>query len=265
MPNCIVVPCYNEATRLDISAFVRFLQANVEISIVFVNDGSSDRTLTMLKQIRDQVVGQVEVIDKKTNTGKAEAVRSGILHALSKPEVAYVGYWDADLATPLSAVNEMLDIFARRPEIEVIIGSRVRLLGRRIERRLMRHYLGRVFATFASLVLQLPVYDTQCGAKLFRVSPQLTRMLQEPFQSRWIFDVELIARFVKSHSSGSKRMEDLIYELPLDCWIDVPGSKLRIIDFGRAFKDLLVIWRDYTIRHANRPKTYSGGNDEPFV
>lgn len=243
---CIVVPCYNEALRLDTGAFLAFLQENFDISVVFVNDGSSDDTLAVLEQLRGQLAAQVDVLDKKTNAGKAEAVRSGVLHALHKPGVAYVGYWDADLATPLGAVNQMSEVFARRPEIEVVIGSRVRLLGRRIERSGVRHYLGRVFATFASIVLDLPVYDTQCGAKLFRVTPDVSRIWQEPFQSRWIFDVELIARFLECHAVGSGRPGALIYEAPLDSWVEVPGSKLRMIDFARAVKDLYTIWQDRT-------------------
>ena len=110
----------------------------------------------------------------------------------------------------------------------------------------MRHYLGRVFATVASLVLGLPVYDTQCGAKLFRATRELREILSEPFLSRWIFDVEIIARFVQQHGSDRDQVQNRIYEFPLCVWRDVPGTKLKPADFLRAGRELWAIRKQYT-------------------
>ena len=121
----------------------------------------------------------------------------------------------------------------------MVFGARVKLLGRTVERRRIRHYLGRVFATAASACLALPIYDTQCGAKLFRRTPELMISLAEPFRSRWIFDVELIARFIKL--KGARAMSTEIHEYPLEIWTDVAGSKVRPQDFARALYELVQI------------------------
>lgn len=126
-----------------------------------------------------------------------------------------------------------------------MIGARVKLLSCHIERNAVRHYLGRVFATFASMTLELPIYDTQCGAKLFRMTPMLDPVLEKPFLSRWIFDVELIARMVQAQPRSGKRVQDCLYEFPLQCWRDVPGSKLKSGDFLRAIRELWQIRREY--------------------
>jgi dolichyl-phosphate beta-glucosyltransferase len=136
-------------------------------------------------------------------------------------------------------------VLEERPEIEVVLGSRVRLLGRRIERRAARHYLGRVFATGASLTLGLPVYDTQCGAKLLRATASTRQVFATPFLARWVFDVELLARYGQAVAGQAPPLERRVYELPLQQWTDVAGSKVRPWDFVRSGLQLLRIWRSY--------------------
>jgi glycosyltransferase involved in cell wall biosynthesis len=186
----------------------------------------------------------VTLLRQPRNTGKGEAVRGGLLEALGQG-FKYVGFFDADLSTPLEVVSEFCAIMDRDPQVAMVVGARVRLLGREIERRAIRHYSGRVFATAASLLLNLPVYDTQCGAKLFRATPELKQILHQPFLSRWIFDVEIIARFIRSRRArGAVPVERSIHEVPLRWWKDVRGSKLRFVDFVTAAWDLLrIYWR----------------------
>lgn len=245
MPECvIVIPCYNEADRLKGDEFTAYLQQKRDISFLFVNDGSTDQTLQVLQQIESRMPGQIRVLDRPVNSGKAETVREGMLAALGA-NPAYVGFWDADLATPLAAIDDLLGLLLSRPELEIVLGARVKLLGRDIERLASRHYLGRVFATCVSAVLGLPIYDTQCGAKLFRVTPGLKSILQERFSSRWIFDVEILARFLRLSGGDRERARRQIYEFPLYRWRDVPGSKVRAMDFVTAARELLGIWLRY--------------------
>ena len=241
----IIIPCYNEKDRLDVTSFRDFKNSAHQVTFLFVNDGSTDGTHKLLESLRASDPIRFSVLDLQPNRGKAEAVRQGILTALdSSPE--YVGFWDADLATPLDAIPEFLDLAESRPDLEIIFGARVKLLGRRIERRAARHYIGRLFATAVSVVLGLAVYDTQCGAKLFRVSPPTNALFQEPFHSRWIFDVEILARLVQARRGKQlPQADEVIYEFPLLQWRDVPGSKLSYGDFIRAAWELARIYGRY--------------------
>lgn len=239
----LVIPCYNEAARLQVERFVDFAQKHPHIQLIFANDGSRDNTSAVLKDLASQIPTQATVLDNSVNQGKAGVVRQGILHAIDTMQVDYVGFWDADLATPLPAAIDMLHILEQQPNLWMIFGARVQLLGRRIARKPHRHYLGRVFATCVSVMLRLPIYDTQCGAKIFRRNAHLRSLFAEPFVSRWIFDVEIIARFLRLPSGSSPAPAEAIYEFPLDYWKDVDGSKVRPFDFFKALRDLYLIWK----------------------
>lgn len=186
----LTVPCYNEAARLDAGAFVAALTRHPFLSFLFVDDGSRDDTRRVLADLCARGGERARVLALDANVGKAEAVRRGILHAVQgNPQL--FGYWDADLATPLEAIPDFLALLGKRPEIDIVLGARVQLLGRQIRRRSNRHYSGRMFATGASLVLGLPVYDTQCGAKIFRACDHTRVAFLRPFRTRWVFDVEI--------------------------------------------------------------------------
>ncbi len=240
----LVVPCYDEAARLDTEAFRGFRLDGHPLSFCFVNDGSRDSTLEVLQRLCAESPGLGFVLDLKKNQGKAEAVRRGLLAALDTG-AELVGFWDADLATPLRELPRFCRVLDERPEVDLVLGSRVRMLGRSIERSGTRHYLGRVFATGASLTLGLPVYDTQCGAKLLRASRDVRAILAEPFLTRWVFDVEILARLGRLARGTAVPVERRTYELPLGEWRDVPGSKVKPLDFVRSGLELLRIRNAY--------------------
>jgi dolichyl-phosphate beta-glucosyltransferase len=247
----VVVPCYNEELRLPQQKFLEFAShsSNDQIRFTFVNDGSKDGTLKILRGLAEQRPSHIAVYDMPKNGGKAEAVRSGMLHVLSMYNLTrsdFVAFWDADLATPLETLHPFISRLQDTTSLEMVFGARIALLGRDIEREPGRHYLGRVFATLASMVLDLRIYDTQCGAKMFRATDDLWHALSVPFTSGWIFDVELIARFKRLHSGTSKTScEDIIYEYPLESWHDIAGSKLDFMSKVNALYGLAKIWYDY--------------------
>jgi glycosyltransferase involved in cell wall biosynthesis len=242
---CLVVPCYNEAQRLNVAAFREFLAASHDVRLIFVDDGSRDATHQVLEAVRVGYDDKVDLLRCEKNSGKAEAVRLGILRALDQFQPELVGFWDADLATPLNAVERLRGVLEAHAEFDMIFGARVKLLGRHVERLAIRHYLGRIFATLVSNLLGMAIYDTQCGAKLFRVKPFTRQILAQPFLSKWVFDVEIIARYLALVNRDPKQLEKVIYEYPLETWTDVAGSKIHSGDFFVALWDLLKIYRRY--------------------
>jgi glycosyltransferase involved in cell wall biosynthesis len=237
---CLIVPCFNEARRLDVKAVAN---APAGVTCLLVNDGSQDGTRELLDRHQSDVV---RVLHLPHNVGKAEAIRQGVLHARDAgllDHVEWVGYWDADFATPLSEVPnflayESLDTL----RADGIVGSRIYKLGSRIVRSYLRHLLGRFFATVAGVLLRLESYDSQCGAKLFRID-QVERAFSEPFISRWIFDVEILLRL----------REQRLIEYPLRTWTDVSGGKLNPLNVAvSTLIDLVKIRRHYGIGRSTR-------------
>ncbi len=243
----IVVPCYNEQHRLVPASLDRLLDAP-RVRLLLVDDGSTDGTASLLRELSAGAPTRVETLVLAVNGGKGEAIRTGLRHALERG-ADVVGYVDADFSTPPEEVLRLVAMLDVLPA-SVVLGSRVRLLGRDIRRRPGRHYLGRVFATVASVALGIPVYDTQCGAKLLRRTPALEAALEAPFSSRWAFDVELIGRLLRPTGGvHGLSLEDFV-EVPLERWYDVKGSKLTIGQMARAGLDLTRI--AIHLRRANR-------------
>ena len=239
MKALIVVPCYNESSRLPQESFLRYVEENPDVAFLFVNDGSRDNTLGMLQGMTAQNE-RMYLLDLQPNGGKAEAVRKGMLYGVEQYHPEYVAFWDADLATPLDEIVQMVQWADKG--FDVVMGLRLMRLGAKVKRKTIRHYLGRCFATVASMMLRLPVYDTQCGAKLFR-SDIVEPLFKDAFITRWLFDVEILARYVKEY--GTEQSVTHIYEYPLYQWEDVDGSRLKSRDFFKAPLELLKIRHKY--------------------
>jgi dolichyl-phosphate beta-glucosyltransferase len=241
----LVIPCFNEAARLPRPAFEAFADTHPEVSFLFVDDGSGDATGELLAGMARGRPGRFRACGLGRNHGKAEAVRRGMLEAFGSGS-SFAGYWDADLSTPLDALPEFEKVLQAHPDLAVVFGARVRLLGRAVVRSRRRYLLGRLFAAAASQLLELPIYDTQCGAKLFRCSPAVRALFEEPFLADWAFDVELLARMLAEQRSGAGgAVRELVYELPLETWHDVDGTKLNASHLPRMLLDLWRIRRHY--------------------
>jgi len=247
----IVVPCYNEAERIDADAFVNFALAHPGLKFLFVDDGSKDRTLAMLASMQVRAPHVLDVLALPENAGKAEAVRQGLLYA-SKSGASAVGYFDADLATPLAAIIDLGRVLDNLEDVEVVFGSRQMGLGRKIFREPKRRLVSFICATLARFATGLPFSDTQCGAKLFRNTQTLRTAISTPFKAGWLFDVELALRLSANLAPYQRRF----YELPLMKWTEIEGSKITSTDvFHSGFIMFGLIAKRWSIKHEFRRRT----------
>lgn len=236
----IVIPCYNEAKRLQSADILDFLDKHPQFQCLFVNDGSSDATADLLSMMQEVNPSQCSILNLPNNVGKAEAVRQGILCGLEK-QPRYIGFWDADLATPLQSATRFRMVLEKHSRPHIVLGTRLRLCGQMVRRSSKRALLGRFFSSAASAVLGTTVRDTQCGAKLFRCSPAIGSIFNKPFCGKWAFDVEVFLRWrqlSRTAPSAFAPLREVLWELPLEAWRDVPGSKLTSLEMLRAGMEL---------------------------
>ena len=239
--NWIVIPCFNEGNRLNKSSFLSFVNSN-SFSILFVDDGSRDSTFRILQEM-NQAHDNIHILKLADNSGQAEAVRQGFQYCFQHFSVDTIGYFDADLATPLSEAAPMLSVLSKNEmDYIAVTGLRIKRLGAEVYRSAFRHYLGRIFATIVSFLLDLPVYDTQCGAKLFKAEPA-KKIMTNKFRSNWFFDVEIIFRLKSIY--GRNHIISHVYEYPLYSWKEISGSKLKLKHYFLAPLELLKIFLKY--------------------
>lgn len=235
---CIIVPCYNEASRGSLVAFENALPNNDALHFCFVNDGSSDNTLAVLNDLV-QHHPNASVLHLEKNQGKAAAIQQAILQI--DDSFSHVGYLDADLSTPLSELERLLTF--TNDEIDLVMGSRVKRIGAFVKRNPLRHIFGRILATIVNtFILKLPVYDTQCGAKII-ATPLAKAIFEQPFKSKWLFDIELLLR-IKALYGRTKTLEKIV-EVPLNIWHDKGDSRITLMDFIKVPLEVLRIYIHY--------------------
>jgi dolichyl-phosphate beta-glucosyltransferase len=245
MKTAIVIPCYNEATRLNAAAFRTFAATHPDYTLCFVNDGSTDETLAVLHHLREGLEERVVLVNCPINVGKAEAVRQGMLYLNERTTCEAIGFLDADLSTDFADFRQLVQQLANHSPLQMVLGVRVRQAGATISRNPKRHLIGRLVASLIRLLLNMPLHDTQCGAKLFR-NDSVAYLFGQPFQSRWLFDVELLFRLKQRY--GSMGAMQRLAELPLRRWVHVGDSKISARESLRIPMQLGKIASAYRLR-----------------
>jgi len=231
----VVIPCYNEERRLNTEYWNNII-SRLNYNWIFVNDGSTDGTRSKLDQLNN-----VKVLDLEKNSGKAEAVRAGVNHALKneKNNKLVISYIDSDNAFGLNDIERIFQIFwskLENNEIEAVWASRVALAGREISRSTTRHYLSRIIISIIGAFDKEIPYDPQTGFKIFYLNEKMSPIFMDKFRTRWFFDIEIIRRWEIIKGTKIK-----IWEEPVDLWTDIKGSKVNIFQYFRIIREVFYI------------------------
>ncbi len=237
----VVIPCYNEADRFSSRDFGDFSYHNMGYRLFLVNDGSTDNTLEVLKELENDYPDFITVVDMPANGGKAEAVRQGMFEMTKDPQIDYFGFLDADLSTDFYDFHELVETIDKTP-YQIVSGSRMSRMGANITKQGGRAIISKTINQIIRNILGMSFNDTQCGAKVM-TREVAENMFSKPFLTRWLFDVEIFLRMKKYY--GKEFAKELIYEQPLKRWIHADGSKLSMKDSIKIMGQLGRLWTAY--------------------
>lgn len=223
----VVIPCYNESERLSSNEFLNFIENHSGYKLCFVNDGSTDNTLEVLKNLSQDREEYITIYNCQQNGGKAEAVRQGMMYLSKDEELDYVGFLDADLSTDLFDFNELVDILETNKKYKIVSGSRITRMGANITKESARQLISLTINYIIRKILKMNFKDTQCGAKIMD-RKLVDKVFDTPFITKWLFDVEMFMRI--QQLNGLKQAKEMICEHPLKRWVHADGSKLSFKD-----------------------------------
>lgn len=232
----IVIPCYRENNRLPkfLDSLVQMFQGNPEINFVIVDDGSPIYEFLELKEKIGTILSnpQFQLLHYEKNMGKGNAIQLGIENSNGN----YLGFIDADGATPAYELKRMWDHINSQSEIDLIAGSRIPMHGKTVKKTLHRHIANRIFSYYFHQLFEIQIYDPQCGCKIFKRS-SYDQIKQKITDLRWLWDTQLLILFQRNQFS--------ILEFPID-WNEIPNSKFSF--FRDSLSVLVSLWRYRNLR-----------------
>lgn len=243
----VVIPCYDEEERLLSTEFSEYINKNSGYHLCFVNDGSKDKTLEVLKELQKGREEFITVYNCKKNGGKAQAVRLGMLHMAKKEGLDYIGFLDADLSTDLADFDDLVKTI-EHSDFKIVSGSRIVRMGANITKESARKIISLTINFIIRKILSMDFKDTQCGAKIFH-KDVINVAFKKEFVTQWIFDVEIFKRLTQYY--GLNKAKTMLCEQPLKRWIHADGSKLSMKDSVKIVGQLAQIAWIYRSKKTN--------------
>ncbi|MEN6357056.1 MAG: dolichyl-phosphate beta-glucosyltransferase [Armatimonadota bacterium] len=210
----VIIPVYNEQNRIGdsliaVESYLKNFGKSYEI--ILVDDGSTDSTLDIVRQISNS--GRLtRIVSYRQNMGKGYAVRQGVSAARGE----YIAFTDVDLSAPIDQIPKLFS--ALKDGYDVAIGSRaVKGAEIPVHQPLYRELGGKTLNLIIRMLAVRGIKDTQCGFKLFR-GDVARDIFSRCFINGWGFDVEALYL--------ARKLGYTVAEVPVK-WSHMEGSKLH--------------------------------------
>jgi len=234
----LIIPIYNEGKIIEntIKKLKVFLDNEKEgWEILFVNDGSTDNTLKIIKNFTPKFF---KVISYERNRGKGFAIRVGVEKALGD----YICFIDSDLAY---SFNNLKELISKLENCDAVFGSRDMEANNFENISLLRRIFGKSFNLFSNIILGYKAEDTQCGLKVFK-REMAREIFSKQILNRWAFDTEVFyiakkknykikrVKAILSKNNLSKKSKVNLLKDPLKMFFDL--FKIKLNDLFRKYE-----------------------------
>ncbi len=231
----LCIPMYNESSIIDrtLKTVSEYMAANFDdYEVIFSDDGSTDGCRRAVESFADS---RIRAVGYEVNRGKGAAIRNGVLNA----EGDIIVFTDCDLAYGLDVVKGVTEMFQKRPDADVIIGSRNLTKDGYGGYTLLRKLASKAYIKCLSVAAGFKLSDSQCGFKAFR-KEMAHKVFSECVVDGFAFDFEVL---IKARNMGA-----VICEMPVRV-VNHRDSKVKV------FKDSRKMLRDVRmIKRNNRAK-----------
>jgi len=226
----IIYPIFNEEKRLEktIKDINKFDKSNNSLKkeYILVNDGSTDNTLSIIKN-NFKNNKRVRIINYKKNRGKGHALKLGVAHSKNS--------WILTTDSDCSVSNFQLNSWIKNNYINnknfIYFGSR-NLSKSVVKKKLTRMIVGKIFIFLSKFLFQINLSDTQCGFKLYK-STYAKKIFKKILTDGYMHDIEVCII--------ANKLNLKIIELPVK-WTHMPDSKINFfIDSIKIIFNLLKI------------------------
>ncbi len=227
----VVMPVYNEGKHIKdnlIKTAEIISSFSTDFSIMAVNDGSNDNSLSEIKKASHQN-SSISFISYEKNKGKGHAIATGVRYSNSD----YIAFLDSDLELSPTMLKDFL-YSIKKEDADIVIGSKLHKDSRLVY-PMSRKILSFGYFIILKIMFNLNIKDTQTGIKLFK-SDILKPICENLCTNGFAFDIEILATASKKGCKIIEMPIELNYSRNKD-----EKSKVSIKTINKVFKDTLHI------------------------